>query len=106
VPPYEEIVKENHSLKEVNAVLRGQLEWCQRDKYGPGKSETLERAQIMMKLEGLTRPPELKTETLTYERTKPSGEKASFAGPDVCSPASQGNGRDRAGGGDGGAGRV
>lgn len=76
MPLYEEIVKENHSLKEENAVLRGQLEWYQRDKYGPGKSETLDRAQILMKLEGLTtKGAEPKVQTVTYERTKPSGEK-------------------------------
>jgi transposase len=76
VPPYEEIVQENHSLKEENAVLKAQLEWYKRDKYGPGKSETLDRAQILMKLEGLAIKAVAPTvETVTYERTKPAAEK-------------------------------
>ena len=76
MPPYDQIVQENQSLKAENAVLKAQLEWYQRDKYGPGKSETLERAQILMKLEGLTtKPTEPKMETVTYERIKSSGEK-------------------------------
>ena len=54
MPPYDEIVKENSSLKAENAVLKGQIAWYQRDKFGPGKSETLDRAQTLMKLEGLT----------------------------------------------------
>ena len=76
VPPYDEIVKENSSLKAENAVLKGQLAWYQRDKYGPGKSETLDRAQIVMKLEGLAIKAVAPTvETVTYERTKPAAEK-------------------------------
>lgn len=58
------------------AALKAQLAWFKQQLFGGGKSETLDRAQILMKLEGLVASaPVTKTETVTYERRKPTGEK-------------------------------
>ncbi len=57
-------------LREENAVLRTQIAWLKRQLFGPGKSETLDRAQLLLhlgeleKLAAAARP----TETITYER--------------------------------------
>lgn len=61
---------EVHQLREENAVLRAQIDWLKRQLFGPGKSEKLERAQLLMQLGELeklaaeSRP----VETVTYER--------------------------------------
>lgn len=61
---------EVQSLREENAVLRAQITWLKQQLFGPGKSETLNRAQLLLKLGELeqlaaaARP----TETITYER--------------------------------------
>jgi transposase len=58
------------------AALKAQVAWFKQQLFGGGRSETLDRAQILMKLEGLSGPaPVTKTETVTYERRKPTGEK-------------------------------
>jgi hypothetical protein len=41
---------EVHQLREKNAVLRAQIDWLKRQLFGPGKSEKLERAQLLMQL--------------------------------------------------------
>lgn len=62
---------EVHQLREENAALRAQIGWLKQQLFGPGKSEKLDRAQLLLKLGELeklaaaTRP----TETITYERT-------------------------------------
>lgn len=61
---------EVQSLREENAVLRAQIAWLKQQLFGPGKSETLDRAQLLLKLGELERLATAvrPTETITYER--------------------------------------
>ena len=62
--------EEVQALREEIAVLRAQIAWLKQQLFGPGKSEKLERAQLLLqlgeleKLAAATRP----TETITYAR--------------------------------------
>jgi transposase len=73
--------EEVQRLREENAALRTQIAWLQNQLFGPGKSEKLDRAQLLLKLGELeklaaaARP----VETITYEREK--GPKAPRALP-------------------------
>ena len=65
---------EVQSLREENAALRAQIAWLKQKLFGPGKSETLDRAQVLLQLgelERLAGAAERPTETICYER--PSG---------------------------------
>ena len=58
-------------LRQEVAALRAQIAWLKQQLFGPGRSETLDRAQLLLKLaelEKLSTAP--KTETITYERAK------------------------------------
>jgi transposase len=57
-------------LREENAVLRAQIAWLKQQLFGPGKSETLDRAQLRLKLGELEQraTAERPTETITCER--------------------------------------
>jgi transposase len=61
---------EVQQLREEVAVLRAQIAWLKQQLFGPGKSETLDRAQLLLKLGELERQAaaERPTETITYER--------------------------------------
>lgn len=61
---------EVQSLREENAALRAQIAWLKQQLFGPGKSETLDRAQLLLKLGELERLATAvrPTETITYER--------------------------------------
>jgi transposase len=84
MPPVEELYAENLELRnelstfrnEV-ASLRSQIAWFKQQLFGSGKSEKLDRAQLLFKLGELERlsAAERPTETIHYERTKGSGEK-------------------------------
>ena len=58
-------------LKQENAVLRAQIAWLQKELFGPGKSEKLDRAQLLLKLGELEKLAAASTprQTITYERT-------------------------------------
>ena len=59
-------------LRQEVSVLRAQIEWLKKQLFGSGKSETQDRAQLLLKLaelEKLTAPAQ-PVETITYERTK------------------------------------
>ena len=62
--------EEVHRLREEIAGLRAQIAWLKQQLFGPGKSEKLDRAQLLLqigeleKLAAASRP----TETITYER--------------------------------------
>ncbi|MCR6654384.1 MAG: IS66 family transposase [Opitutus sp.] len=62
--------EEVRQLREEVAVLRAQIAWLKQQLFGPGKSETLDRAQLLLQLGELeklataTHP----TEIITYER--------------------------------------
>jgi len=60
-------------LKQENALLRAQIAWLKQQLFGPGKSEKLDRAQLLLKLaalEKLAQAPVRPVETITYEREK------------------------------------
>lgn len=83
MPPAAEVFAQNQRLeKELNAALgevaalKAQVAWFRQQMFVGGKSETLDRAQVLMKLEGLSvATPAAKVETVTYQRRKPTGEK-------------------------------
>ena len=58
-------------LRQENAVLRAQIAWLQKELFGPGKSETLDRAQLLLKLGELEKlaAASAPKQTITYERT-------------------------------------
>lgn len=58
-------------LKQEIAVLRAQIEWLKKQLFGSGKSETLDRAQLLLKLgelEKLAAGAEAPKQAITYER--------------------------------------
>ena len=86
MPPAEQLYAENLSLQSERAALQGavtalheeiarlkvQIDWLKQRLFGPGRGETLDRAQLLLQLEGLEKlaarletPPQL----VTYERT-------------------------------------
>jgi transposase len=69
-------------LREENAVLRAQIEWLKKQLFGAGKSEKLDRAQLLLKLaelEKLSAAAEAPKQTITYERTSAPREKRPLA---------------------------
>jgi transposase len=57
-------------LKQEIAVLRTQIAWLKQQLFGPGKSEKLDRAQLLLKLGELEKlAGSASTQTITYERT-------------------------------------
>lgn len=84
MPPAEELYAENLELKNELSIfrnevasLRSQIAWFKQQLFGPGKSEKLDRAQLLLKLNELEKlcAAERPTETIHYERTKGPGEK-------------------------------
>ncbi len=81
----EEIQLLREELNELRAqvpVLRAQIEWLKKQLYGAGKSEKLDRAQLLLKLaelEKLTAAAEAPKQTITYERTSAPREKRPLA---------------------------
>ena len=79
MPPAEQLYAENLSLKSVViglheeiARLKVQLDWLKQRLFGPGRGETLDRAQLLLQLEGLEKlAARLATQPqiVTYERT-------------------------------------
>lgn len=50
---YLALERENDELKSTNALLKWQIEKLQRQVFGPGKSEKLDRAQLLFQLKEL-----------------------------------------------------
>ena len=77
MPPAAELYAENLQLKEELAVLRTQLAWLKKQLFGGGKSERLDLAQLLLKIDELEKLVAAvpTTRTITYERTAPTGEK-------------------------------
>ena len=74
MPPIEAVLEENRSLKQEIAVLRAQIEWFKRKIFGGGKSETLDRAQLMLALgalEKLEKEAAQKPQIVSYQRQSP-----------------------------------
>ena len=65
-------------LKQENAVLRTQITWLQQQLFGPGKSEKLDRAQLLLKLGALEKlaAAAAPKQTITYERTVTKEKRA------------------------------
>ena len=65
-----ETTDEVRALREENAALRAQIAWLKQRLFGPGRGESLDRAQLLLqlgeleKLAAAARP----TETISYER--------------------------------------
>src|SRR5690625_5859053 len=74
MPPIEVVLEENRSLKEEIAVLRAQIDWLKKQVFGGGKSEKINRAQLLLQLDLLEKQEEAvrKLESISYERQKPS----------------------------------
>jgi transposase len=68
--------EEVQRLREEVTVLRAQIAWLKQQLLGPGKSETLDRAQLLLQLGALEKLAAIQrpTETITYER--PAGRPA------------------------------
>jgi len=65
--------RENGELREENTVLRAKIAWLRKELFGPGKSEKLDRAQLVLKLEELEKlaaAADRPKETISYEREK------------------------------------
>lgn len=65
-------------LREENAVPRAQTEWLKKQLFGAGRSEKLDRSQLLLKLTELGKlnaAPEAPKQTITYERI---GEERTF----------------------------
>lgn len=70
MPPVEAVHAENEQLRVENTLLREQLAWLRKQMFGGGKGETLDPAQLKLKLEAIqARLEEHKTQKVTYERT-------------------------------------
>ena len=77
MPPVEQIYAENLALKEELSVLRAQIAWLKQKLFGGGQSERVDRAQLLLTLGELEKLAACnqQIDTISYERTKPSGEK-------------------------------
>lgn len=66
-------------LKQEVTLLRAQIEWFKKQLFGSGKSEKLDRAQLLLQLSELEKRAASaeapRTEKISYERTKPSATK-------------------------------
>ena len=79
MPPAEQLYAENCALQArlqesctENALLRQQIAWLKKQLFGAGKSERLDRAQLLLKLEQLQQEASRgagRTETISYQRT-------------------------------------
>jgi transposase len=75
--------RENGELREENAALRAKIEWLRKELFGPGKSEKLDRAQLLLKLgelEKLAAAQQAPVQTVAYERSTAPREKRTLPG--------------------------
>ena len=85
MPPLEDLPaaylaleRENDELKSANAHLKWQIEKLQRQVFGPGRSEKLDRTQLLFQLKGLEAMAEKAArpaQAVSYERRAPAPEK-------------------------------
>jgi transposase len=74
VPPAEQLYAENLQLKERNAHLEAQVAWLRKQLFGGGKSEKLDRAQLLLTLNALEEQAAAAVkpaQKITYERAAP-----------------------------------
>jgi transposase len=73
MPPTEELYARNLQLEQELSVLRAQIEWLKKQLFGGGKSEKLDKAQLLLKLgefEKLNAKAQ-ELQKITYERRAP-----------------------------------
>jgi transposase len=85
MPPAEILRAENLALKReveelkgTNALLKWQIEKLQKQVFGPGKSEKLDRAQLLFQLkelEAMAEKAARPAQAVSYERRAPAPEK-------------------------------
>jgi len=71
VEALQDLQRENGVLREELAVMRAQIEWFKQQLFGPGRSEKLDRTQLLLKLEALEQrctAAERPVEQISYER--------------------------------------
>jgi len=71
MPPIEAVLEENRSLKQEIAALRAEIDWLKKRVFGGAKSERLDAAQLLLRLEALEkleRKAECEPQVVTYER--------------------------------------
>ena len=73
MPPAEKLFQENQELRQELVQLRAQVAYLQKQLFGGGKSERLDRAQLLLNLSELEKltAKEAATKTVTYERRAP-----------------------------------
>ena len=75
---YLALERENDELKSANALLKWQIEKLQKQIFGPGKSEKLDRAQLLFQLkelEAMAEKAARPAQAVSYERRAPAPEK-------------------------------
>jgi transposase len=82
-PPEVKLLREElNELRAQVPVLRAQIEWLKRQLFGAGRSEKLDRAQLLLELaevEKLSAAAEAPKQTVHYERTSAPREKRPLA---------------------------
>jgi len=74
------LAEEVELLRGENKALRDQIAWLKQKVFGPGRSETLDRAQQLIALDNVAADePERPVETITYQREK--GPRAARTAP-------------------------
>ncbi|HLP02953.1 MAG TPA: IS66 family transposase [Opitutaceae bacterium] len=74
------LAEEVELLRGENKALREQIAWLKQQVFGPGRSETLDRAQQLIALDNMASDaPERPVETITYQREK--GPRAARTAP-------------------------
>jgi hypothetical protein len=71
MPTYEQLLAERQSLQEENVLLKAQIDWLRRQLFGGGKSERLDRAQMLLQLDALEQQAaklEAASRKISYER--------------------------------------
>ena len=73
MPSREELYAEVLQLRAELSTRQAQIEWLQRQLYGGGKGEKLDKAQMLLKLEELEKlnAEEQKAQKISYERRAP-----------------------------------
>ena len=75
---YLALERENDELKSANALLKWQIEKLQKQVFGPGKSEKLDRAQLLFQLkelEAMAEKASRPAQAVSYERRAPAPQK-------------------------------
>ncbi|HVT28837.1 MAG TPA: IS66 family transposase [Lacipirellulaceae bacterium] len=77
VPPTDQIIAEYPLMQQEIAALRAQVAWLKKQLFGGGKSETLDRAQLLLQLAELEKAAAVTkpTATITYERVSAAPTK-------------------------------